>query len=230
MVASPVIDFLMTTRLRRVLGMQLLGCDLSPLIGFRQTAAMPLLLTLVLTLMTPNIAHGGDDRLIDDFSSADGRSRLGTSWRLVTDRVMGGVSNAAMSVREVDGRRALCMQGDVSLANNGGFVQVNIDLSPDGYLDASDYAGLRLLVRGNGETYNLHLKTAATTMPWQSYRADFIADDQWREVRLPFAEFEPHRLVPALDLTRLLRLGVVAIGRPMRADLCIAEIGLYQSI
>jgi hypothetical protein len=183
-----------------------------------------------LTLMIFNIAHAGnDDRLIDDFSSADGSSLLGTPWRLVTDRVMGGVSSAAMSLREIDGRRALCMQGDVSLANNGGFVQVNVDLSPGGYFDASDYAGVRLSVRGNGETYNLHLKTSATTMPWQSYRAEFLASDQWREVRLPFSEFEPHRLVPALDLTRRKRLGVVAIGRPMHADLCIAEIGFYRS-
>lgn len=180
--------------------------------------------------MTSNTVHGGDDRLIDDFSSGDGRSRLGTSWRLVTDRVMGGVSDAAMSVREIDGRRALCMQGDVSLANNGGFVQVNIDLSADGYLDAGDYAGVRLWVRGNGETYHLHLKTSATRMPWQSYRADFLADDHWREVRLPFAEFQPHRLVPTLDPTRLRRLGVVAIGRSMYADLCIAEIGLYRPV
>jgi len=179
--------------------------------------------------MTSNLAIGGQDHaLIDDFTTGDGRSRLGTPWRLVTDRVMGGLSNAAMSMREVDGRRALCMQGAVSLENNGGFIQVNLSLASDGYFDASDFDGVRLLVRGNGETYNLHLKTAATSMPWQSYRADFQAADQWRQVRLPFAVFKPHRLVPALDLTRLLRLGVVAIGRPMQADLCLAEIGLYS--
>jgi len=179
--------------------------------------------------MTSNLAIGGQDHgLIDDFATGDGRSRLGTPWRLITDRVMGGLSNAVMSMREVDGRRALCMQGAVSLENNGGFIQVNLSLASDGYFDASDFDGVRLLVRGNGETYNLHLKTAATSMPWQSYRADFQATDQWREVRLPFAGFKPHRLVPALDLTRLLRLGVVAIGRPMQADLCLAEIGLYS--
>ena len=215
--------------LRHAPEMQFVRLGVTGANAFRQIAPISLLLTGLMTLMTLNLAHSGrGDRLIDDFSSADGRSRLGTSWRLVTDRVMGGVSNAGMSFREVDGRRALCMQGDVSLANNGGFVQINIDLSPDGYLDASEYQGVRLLVRGNGETYNLHLKTAATSMPWQSYRADFLADGQWREVRLPFADFEPHRLVPRLDLTRLSRLGVVAIGRPMRADLCVAEIGFYR--
>ena len=168
----------------------------------------------------------GADGLIDDFSTET--SRLGTSWRLVTDQVMGGVSTGRLERREVDCRRVLCMTGDVSLANNGGFVQVNLDLAPSGQLDASAFSGIRLIVRGNGEPYNLHLKTAATTMPWQSYRAELIADDAWREVRLPFSAFTPHRLVPALDVTRLRRLGIVAIGRAMTASLCVDEIGFYR--
>jgi len=190
---------------------------------------MPSPLPLLLTLMTSSPGLGADGGLlIDDFSSADGRSRLGTSWRVVTDRVMGGVSDAAMSQREIDGRRALCMTGTVRLENDGGFVQVNLDLAPGGYLDGSGFDGVRLVVRGNGEAYNIHLKTATTTLPWQSYRAGLTADGHWREVRLPFSEFRPHRLESALDLTRLKRLGVVAIGRAMPADLCIAEIGLYR--
>ncbi|ESQ09281.1 MAG: hypothetical protein N838_02565 [Thiohalocapsa sp. PB-PSB1] len=198
-------------------------------VGFRHTVRMPITFLALFALMTSTVAFTGqNDGLIDDFSSASDYSRLGTAWRLVTDRVMGGVSSASLSRREIDGHPALCMQGDVSLDNNGGFVQVNIDLARGGLFDASGFDGVRLLVRGNGETYNLHLKTSATSMPWQSYRAEFIADGQWREVYLPFSQFEPHRLVPALDRSRLKRLGVVAIGRVMRADLCIGEIGFYQ--
>lgn len=201
-----------------------------------QTAAMrwtawTLLMTTVFTNAGAQPGSGdgsAPNGLIDDFTSADARSRLGTPWRLVTDQVMGGVSSARMQRRTLEGHDALCLTGDVSLANNGGFVQVNLDLAAAGCLDASAFAGVRLLVRGNGETYNVHLKTAATTMPWQSYRAAFDAGDTWREVRLPFATFAPHRLVHALDRTRLKRLGIVAIGREMHADLCVAEIGLYR--
>jgi hypothetical protein len=187
-----------------------------------------LLRTLFMTtVLGAGTVSGGDpDGLIDDF--ADRQSRLGTPWRLVTDQVMGGVSTGRMARSEQDGRSLLCMTGDVSLENNGGFVQVNLDLGPSARLDASAYTGIRLVVRGNGEVYNLHLKTAATTMPWQSYRAEFVADDTWREVRLPFAAFTPHRLVPALDVTRLKRLGIVAIGRAMQAELCVDEIGFYR--
>jgi hypothetical protein len=71
------------------------------------------------------------------------------------------------------------------------------------------------------------LKTPATVLPWQSYRAAFVADTDWREVRLPFADFSPHRLNARLDTRRLRRLGIVAIGRAMHADICIAEVGLY---
>jgi len=187
------------------------------------------MLTLLLMISTLELAMSGPEAgLIDDFASGDGVSRLGTVWRLVTDRVMGGRSDANMAVRDIDGRRALCLQGDVSLENNGGFVQVNIDLAPQGYLDASRFDGVRLRVRGNDEHYGVHLKTAATGMPWQSYRAGFEVDDRWREERLPFTDFRPHRVDSALELTRLKRLGIVAIGRVMRADICIAEVGFYQ--
>ena len=165
--------------------------------------------------------------LIDDFSRDDGRSLLGTPWRLVTDRVMGGLSDGRMRVGEQQGRRALCLTGAVSLANNGGFVQVNLDLSADGVLDASQLTGVRLVVRGNGEGYKVHLKTPDTRFPWQSYRAGFRAEGDWREIHLPFAEFVPHRLDAPLDTHRLTRLGIVAIGQAMAAEVCLAEVGLY---
>jgi hypothetical protein len=200
--------------------------------GLVHTAPMLKRLTsLVLAMMVSNAAAGdggaGTGLLIDDFAGGDAISRLGTRWRVVTDQVMGGVSDAAMTLRQIDGRSALCLSGDVSLANNGGFVQVNLDLSPTGLMDASRFDGVRLIVRGNSEVYNLHLKTAATTMPWQSYRAELRAGPSWQEVQLPFDAFQPHRLVPALDVTRLRRLGIVAIGRAMQADICVAEVGFY---
>jgi hypothetical protein len=50
------------------------------------------------------------------------------------------------------GRPAIRMQGNVSLENNGGFVQIAIDLSPDGKaLDASPWRGIELDVFGNSE-------------------------------------------------------------------------------
>jgi hypothetical protein len=132
-----------------------------------------------------------------------------------------------MQRRNLDGHQALCLSGTVSLENNGGFVQVNLDLSPSGLLDASAFHGVYLVVRGNGANYNVHLKTAATQRPWQSYRAELGSGPSWQTVRLPFSTFRPHRLVSPFDPARLKRLGIVAIGRAMTADLCVAEIGFY---
>ena len=82
-----------------------------------------------------------DTLLLDDFADADGPSRLGTPWRLVTDGVIGGVSAGRLSWGQIDGRRALCMQGEVRLENNGGFVQAALDLAPGGDLDAGGSEG-----------------------------------------------------------------------------------------
>jgi len=72
------------------------------------------------------------------------------------------------------------------------------------------------------------LKTVDIEFPWQSYRAGFLAESRWREIMVPFKEFRPHRVDVTLDIQRLRRLGVVAIGRELRADLSVAELGFYR--
>jgi D-alanyl-D-alanine dipeptidase len=64
-------------------------------------------------------------------------------------------------------------------------------------------------------------------LPWQSYRATFQAPASWQTVQLPFAGFSPYKTGKALDLTKLERIGVLAIGRAFTADLCIGRVGFY---
>jgi hypothetical protein len=170
----------------------------------------------------------GDFRTIDDRSSGNPRSSLNTAWRLVSDTVMGGVSYGQLTTETVHGRACLRLTGTVSLENNGGFVQASLDLGMDSFLDASGYQGVELDVYGNGESYNLHLRTADTTIVWQSYRAHFEALPRWRTVQLPFVDFQAHRITVPLDLRRLKRIGLVAIGRAFNADLCVGRVGLYR--
>jgi hypothetical protein len=160
--------------------------------------------------------------IIDDLSREPPLSAIGTRWQLFTDRVMGGVSNGTMVHETVAGQPAIRMRGDVSLENNGGFVQIAIDLAPDGKaVDASAWQGIQLDVFDNGEEYGVHLRTEDLTRPWQSYRQSFRAEPQWRTVRLGFQEFLPYRTETPLDTRRLRRIGVVAIGRAFSADLAI---------
>jgi hypothetical protein len=166
--------------------------------------------------------------MIDDRSSGDERSLLGTSWRLITDNVMGGVSSGRLTMDAREGRPCLRLQGDVRLENSGGFVQVALDVKREGALDASNYTGVQLEVFGNGEAYNVHLRSDDVWLPWQSYRATFYALPGWHTVRLPFADFDGYRIFTALDLKHLERIGIVAIGRAFAADLCLASLALYR--
>lgn len=185
------------------------------------------LLVLFVIFLLGIVAHAQTTMIIDDRSKADLTTNIGTVWRGFSDRVMGGVSRETVAMDEIDGRRCVRLTGEVRLENNGGFIQMAVDLSQDGMLDASGFTGLRLLVRGNGEVYNAHLRTPDTQRPWQSYRASFTADDVWQEIKLPFADFQPYRLEEPLDTSSLRRLGLVAIGRRFDADLCVAEVGFY---
>lgn len=165
---------------------------------------------------------------IDDLSRPDGTSAAGTRWQLVSDRVMGGLSRGSLTREAVLGRAALRLQGDVSLANNGGFLQMAFDLAPvGGTVDASGWTGLEVDATGNGEAYGLHLRTDAVRHPWQSWRAGFVAGPGWATHRLPFASFIPHRIEAALDTGRLRRVGLVAIGRAFRADLSLGALRFY---
>ncbi|MGI9463997.1 MAG: CIA30 family protein [Aestuariivirgaceae bacterium] len=167
--------------------------------------------------------------LIDDFANDTLTSKLGTRWHGVSDQVMGGMSEAAVVRNVIDGTPSLHLSGKVRLDNDGGFIQAAISLAPDARtFNAAGYTGIRLTVRGNGEQYSIHLRTPDNTRPWQSYRAHFTAGAQWQTIELPFARFAPYRLKTPPDVTRLRRLGLVAIGRAFTADLNVSEIGFYS--
>ncbi len=167
--------------------------------------------------------------LIDDFSSSDLVSNLGTRWRVVSDQVMGGVSQGKLTQDTILGRRCLRLLGDVRLDNNGGFIQAALDLDKtEGLFDASQFKGIRLVVYGNGEKYSIHLRTPDNNLPWQSYRSHFSALHTWTTIDLAFTDFEPYRTRLPLDTSKLRRLGLVAIGREFSADLAASEIGFYS--
>lgn len=166
--------------------------------------------------------------IIDDLSRPFPESAIGTRWQLMSDAVMGGVSSGRMTSAVVSGRRAIRMQGSVSLENNGGFLQIALDLAPDGgAVDASRFLGIAIEFLGDGEAYGLHLRTSDLARPWQSYRSGFVATETWTTLQVPFADFVAHRTHVPLNTARLRRLGVVAIGRTFNPDLCIGGIRFY---
>ena len=171
------------------------------------------------------------DRLvIDDFSDRGEASSSKWQWRLTTDRVMGGKSEAQHSLESDGGRPFIRLTGTVSLENRGGFVQITAPLSAGSRaLDAADYTGVELRVRGNGETYSVHLRTGQTKLPWQYFKVDFKTDGEWRTVRIPFSDFRPSSIrSPNPDTSRLKQIGIVASEREFRADVSVSYVGFYR--
>jgi hypothetical protein len=141
---------------------------------------------------------------------------------------MGGVSRGTMTEELIDGRLALCLRGQVRLENNGGFVQMALELPPPPTSPSGPWQGLEIDVHGNGLRYGLHLRSADMALPWQAFRASFDAAPQWRTLRLPFAGFAAYRFGGVLRVDALQRLGIVAIGQPMQAEVCVARLALYR--
>lgn len=154
---------------------------------------------------------------------------LGTRWRLMTDGVMGGVSQGGLTTEVYQGRSCLRLQGDVSTQNNGGFIQMTLDLSNSGFFDASAYTGVAIEVAGNGQEYNLHLRTTGLMFPWQSYRASFQTTAQWQRIEIPFSSLAAYRTERTFQAGRLKRIGLVAIGREFEVDLRLADIRMYSA-
>ena len=165
---------------------------------------------------------------IDDFSDPNHLSKLGTNWRLITDRVMGGVSDGERLFGSDECFNYINMKGNVSLENNGGFVQVSLPLT-DGAtkLDATDYSGIRLWIKGNSEEYYIHLKNNKTRLPWQYYSADFTASENWKQVEIPFERFKPQALNDKLAVDSLTRIAIVGAKKAYEIDLNIGPIELY---
>ncbi len=170
-------------------------------------------LTAMLLATLPAFA---EDAMFDDFSAAADR------WSYVADGVMGGVSQGGATFSEGTVR----LTGQVSTDNNGGFIQVRREI--EGGLPA-DTQGLRLSVRGNGETYYVFLRTEGLARVWHSYRHAFTAPEDWTEVTLDLADFAPsHADMPAtFTPDQLIRIGLVAYGRDQEANLTVRSIELF---
>lgn len=176
-------------------------------------------LFLVLILIFPTLSNAQDSMI--ELSLSD-TSR----WDYFSDQVMGGVSTGRASFEQESGQSVLRLTGDVSTANNGGFIQARSKLAQD--LPATSQ-GIVLNVRGNGETYYIHLRTTWTVLPWQFYQASFTASKDWQEVRIPFDDFAPYGklLRRNFNASSVKSIAVAAFGRDYTADLSIRAVGIY---
>lgn len=147
-------------------------------------------------------------------------------WEFFADTVMGGVSTGQVSFKEENGAGFARLTGNVSTENRGGFIQFRTELNAK---LSNDTEGVRLITRGNDQTYFIHLRTGGTVLPWQYYQASFEVTSQWTEVRIPFSAFKASgrmlRSEPRAGSVK--SVGVVAFGRDHQASVDVMEIGFY---
>ncbi|MFC2168756.1 CIA30 family protein, partial [Acidobacteriota bacterium] len=142
---------------------------------------------------------------------------------------MGGLSTAEWDYVTIDGRKCVQLKGNVSLANNGGFIQIALPLTNDGWpFDASSYKGVRIWVRGNGEAYHIHIRSSDSRLPWQYYGAEFTPDSSWSMFDIPFSDFEAESLDEALDPSKLTRIAVVATKKEFKSNIAVAGLEFYR--
>ena len=153
----------------------------------------------------------------------------GKYWQYVSDRVMGGVSDGQVTI-EQDGEMYYArLTGNVSTANNGGFIQLRSGVSfANTEKDGKNLIGVRLNVRGNGETYDIHIITNDRAYYGDYYSATFKADSDWKMIDLPFNTFErkPYN-TSKLDAKNIRSLAIAAYGRNFTSDVSVSTIEFY---
>ncbi|MDB0052550.1 CIA30 family protein [Ascidiaceihabitans sp.] len=163
--------------------------------------------------------------LINGGAMADNIIKTG-QWSYFADTVMGGVSEGAAKFEDQGLDQVIRLIGEVSTANNGGFIQVR---SPVLWEAAKGKTGIKLTIKGNGDQYYLHIRTANTRLPWHYYQLSFQTNGSWREVRLPFDAFvkSSSLMKTKLNQSKIKTIGIVAYGKDYSADVSVQGLEFY---
>ncbi|MEI8304708.1 MAG: CIA30 family protein [Burkholderiales bacterium] len=157
-------------------------------------------------------------RQLFDFSDP----RAVEAWQAIDDRVMGGISRSRL---RADPAGHAVFEGEVSLAQNGGFASVRSAAAERGL------AGARVClieVRGTGQRFRLNLLTD-DRFDGLNYQTGFTPPiERWDTLQLPLSSFRASfrgREVPgapALDPAAIRQVGLMIAERqagPFRLDI-----------
>ena len=149
-----------------------------------------------------------------------------SEWSFIADTVMGGSSKGQLDFKKNNNEKFYKMQGQVSTKNNGGFIQFRTGIKRK--LN-KNYKGVRITIRGNGESYFVHIRTKGMWFPWQYYSSKFKTNSNWITIDLPFLEFKNSNWYQSSNFSPLeiKSIGVVAFGKDFNANIDVKFIGDY---
>lgn len=113
-------------------------------------------------------------------------SELITDWNVINDVVMGGQSSSAYTIRNTG---ELLFEGNVSLANGGGFASVKSSELTDEV--SNQFSSVKLLFKGDGHSYYLRLYPDHSEKGVAYVHEFKTKPDVWQSIELPFEEFYP---------------------------------------
>jgi len=132
-------------------------------------------------------------------------------WYVVNDSVMGGISNSQV-LYENDN---LVFTGNVSLANNGGFASIRTLLD----VQSQDITKIMLRIKGDGQTYQLRLRTNEY-MDGAAYTRSFsTTKSEWLNIEFLPEDFQltyRGRLLeqqPTISFKEIKQLGFMIAGK-----------------
>ncbi len=162
-----------------------------------------------------------EPKLLDDF-----KNKPEDRWEFIADTVMGGISSGQLFFSLDDKANFARMVGKVSTENNGGFIQFRRSIING--LPAKT-KGLKLSLRGNGQTYFVHIRTKGTFLPWQYYQKSFMANEDWSETTMLLNEFRPSGILlrKTIDPENIKSIGIVAFGRDHEAEIDVRNISFF---
>ena len=106
-----------------------------------------------------------------------------TNWRVVDDRVMGGLSQGKLKVDD-DGHGVY--SGTVSTKNNGGFSSLRYRFST---MEVSKNQSIVLRIKGDGKKYQFRVKDKLNQ--YHSYIYNFQTSGEWQTLEIPLAKMYP---------------------------------------
>ena len=179
-------------------------------------------LVIILAIL-PSIALAKDEISIP-FTEENARY-----WQYISDQTMGGISDG-QAILEKDGEMLFArLTGNVSTANNGGFIQIRTTFSFVDLINSDkNLLGVRLNTKGNGETYHIFIRTSEDRSYRDFYSATFTANDNWELVDLPFTKFKHRYSNRSLDGNDIRTFGIVAYGINFYSDVSVSEISFYD--
>ena len=148
-------------------------------------------------------------------------------WEFISDQVMGGESYGKVEFINEKNISLARMTGNVSLENNGGFIQFRKKLEKK--IDNKS-KGIKIEARGNIEQYYIHIRTKGTLLPWQYYQAVFSVNSNWKSITVPFKNFKRSGVMLSKNISpiNIKSIAIVAYGKEHRALIDISKISIYE--